>query len=138
MSNKTPKKNTTKNNKKLSENRKILTLKLDNGVKIPAKTTYIENNKCFEIDKIDIDKIRVSESRLYNKEHNSYKYYVFHEHDNEFIPLKTILIYVAGYYLDYKDNSKYDSKYNTKRMNSKLDDNSVDKIHYFFEHIEEY
>ena len=63
---------------------------------------------------------------------------MFYEHDNEFIPLKTILIYVAGYYNDYKDNSKYDSKYSTKRMNFKLDDNSVDKIHDFFEHIEEY
>ena len=36
---------------------------------------------------------------------------------------------MAGYYNDYKDNSKYDSKCSAKRMNFKLDDNSLDKIY---------
>ena len=36
-------------------------LKLDNGVEIPAKTGYMKDNtKCFKIDGIDINKIRVS------------------------------------------------------------------------------
>ena len=49
--------------------------------------------------------------------------YVFYEHDeNEYIPLRVILIDVVGYYNDYKDNSKYDVKYNAERMNFRLRD----------------
>ena len=47
-------------------------LELDNGDEILAKTTYVEDTECFEIDEIDVDKIRVSNKKLYNKEHNSY------------------------------------------------------------------
>ena len=35
-----------------------------------TKTTYMENTKCFEIDEIDIDKIRVSDKSLYQKQIN--------------------------------------------------------------------
>ena len=73
MSDKRSKKNTTKNNKKASKSRKILTLRLDNDAEIPAKTAYIKDTECFRINDIDIDKIRVSDIKLYNKEHNSYK-----------------------------------------------------------------
>ena len=67
--------------------------------------------KCFKIDDVDNNKIRVSDKKLYSKEQNSYKYYVFHEHDNdEWIPLQIVLKDVVGYYNDYKDNSKYDAK----------------------------
>ena len=124
-------------NKKASKNRKIPTLRLDNDAEIPAKTTYLKDTKCFRINDIDINKIRVSDRKLHNKEHNSYKYYVFYEHDDEYIPLKSFLIDVVGYYNDYKDNSKYDAKYSAKRMNFKLDDDSFDKIIDFFKHIEE-
>ena len=48
--------------------------KLDNGVEIPAKTAYMKDTKCFRINDIDINKIRVSEQKLYIKKHNSYKY----------------------------------------------------------------
>ena len=34
---------------------------------------------------------RVSNKKLYNKEHSSYKHYVFYEDGNEYIPLKTTL-----------------------------------------------
>ena len=44
---------------------------------------------------------------------------------------------MVGYYNIYKDNGKYDAKYSAKRMNFKLDDNSLDKIYDIFEHIEE-
>ena len=88
MSDKRTKKNTTKNNKKASKNKKILMLKRDNGDEIPAKTTYIKGIKYFKIDDINIDKIRVSDKQLYSKEHNSYKYSVFYEHDNKYIPLR--------------------------------------------------
>ena len=131
MSDKRSKKNTTKNNKnnKASKNRKIPTLRLDNDPEIPAKTTYIKDTECFEINDIDINKIRVSNKNLYNKEHNPYKYYVFYEHDDEYISLKIILKDVVDYYNDYKDNGK--------TMNFKLDDNSLDKIIDIFGHIED-
>ena len=102
-------------------------LKLDNGDEIPAKTAYIKSTKYFKIDNIDIDKIKVSDKNLYNKEHNSYKYYVFYEHDNKYISLRIILKDFAGYYNVYKDT---DAKYNAKKMNFKLDDDdSLDKIY---------
>ena len=130
MSDRRSKKNAPKNNKNknASKNKKIPTLRLDNDDVIPAKTTYIKDTECFRVNDIDNNKIRVSDKKLYNKEHNSYKYYVFYEHDNKYIPLKIILRDVVGYYNDYKDNGEYDSKYSAKTMNFKLDDDSLDKI----------
>ena len=59
MSDKRTKKNKKEHRKKQhNEKKKTLTLKLDNGYEIPAKTTYMENTECFEIDEIDIDKIK--------------------------------------------------------------------------------
>ena len=55
MSEKKPKQNTTKNNKKASKNRKSPTVRPDNGVEIPAKTSYIEDTKHIKINNIDID-----------------------------------------------------------------------------------
>ena len=94
MSDKRTEKNTTKNNKKASKNKKIPTLRLDN-----------------------------------DDEYYSYKYYVFYEHDDEYIPLKIILKDVVGYNNDYKDNGK--------TMNFKLDDGSLNKIYEIFGHVEE-
>ena len=90
MSDKSSKKNTTKNNKnnKASKNRKTLTLRLDNDAEIPEKTTYIKDTECFRINDIDIGKIRVSYKKHYDKERNSYKYYVFYENLDKYIPLK--------------------------------------------------
>ena len=78
MSDKRPNNNTTKNNTKASKNRKSSTLRLDNDAEIPAITTYIKGTESFKINDIDIDKIRVSNKKLYKKEHNSHKYYVFY------------------------------------------------------------
>ena len=61
---------------------------------------------------------------------------MFYEHGDKYIPPKIILRDVVGYYNDYKDNSKYDFGYSAKRMNFKLDDDSLDKIYDFFECIE--
>ena len=131
MSDKRTKKNTTKTNKKASKNRKIPTLKLDNWGETPIKTTYMKDTERFKISDIDINKIRVSDKKLYSKEHNSLKYYVFYKHnDNECTPLRIILKDVVGYYNDYKDNSKYDVKH-------RLDDDSLDKVFDIFVHIEE-
>ena len=135
MNDKRSKKNTTKNNK-ASKNRKIPTLRLDNDAEIPAKTTYMKDTKFFRINYIDINKISVSDKKLYNKEHNSYKCYVFYEHNYKYILLKIILRDVVGYYNDDKDNGKYDAKYGTKTMNFKLDDDSLDRIYDIFEYIE--
>ena len=62
---------------------------------------------------------------------------MFYEHDDEYIPLEIVLIGAAAYYNDYKNNSKYDSGYNNKRMNFSLGDDSMDKIYDIFNHIEE-
>ena len=62
---------------------------------------------------------------------------MFYEHDDEYNPLKIILKDAVGYYNDYKDNGKYDVKHSAKRMNLKLDDNSMNKIYDIFEHIEQ-
>ena len=98
-----------------------------------------DNTKCFKISDTDINKIRVSDNKLYKKEHNSYKYYVFYERDDDYIPLRIILKDVVGYYNDYKDNSKDDAKYTAKKMNFRIsdDDDLLIKFYEIFEHIEE-
>ena len=122
MSNKKSKKDATKNNKKASKNIKTHTVRFDNDAEIPAKTACIKDIEWSRTNNIDIDKTRVSDKKLCNKEHNSHKYYEFYEHDDKYIPLKIILRDVVGYKdnsitNDFKDNSKYDSKYSAKRMN---------------------
>ena len=52
------KKKTIKNNKKVSKDKKAITLKLNNGVEIPAKNIYKEDSRVFNINDIDIDKTR--------------------------------------------------------------------------------
>ena len=128
MSNKKEKKSTAKNIKKTPKNRKTLMLKLDNGVEVPAKIVYMKDNtRCFKITDIDINKIRVSEQRLYIKPHNLYKYYVLYEHDNEYFPLRIILKDVVGYYSVYDDS---------KKMNFNVNDKPYDKLSDIFEHIQ--
>ena len=53
---------------------------------------------------------------------------MFYEHEDKYFPLKIILRDVVGYYNDYKDNNKYDSKCSAKIMNFKLDDDSLTKF----------
>ena len=89
-------------------------LKLDNGAEIPVKTVYMKDNtKCFKTNDMDINKIRVSEKKFYSKEHNSNKYYVFYEHDdNDYILQRIILRDVVGYYSVYKDSKKMNFRLN--------------------------
>ena len=127
MTEKGGKKKTIENNKKVSQDKKItITARLSNGIEIPAKNIYKEDSKVFKINDIGIDKIRVSD-KLYNKEHGSYKHYVFYEDGNEYIPLKITLLDVHGYYNIFKGNSKI--------MNFDLDDNSLEKVIDIFNHI---
>ena len=112
MTDKKSKNNITKSNKKAPKNKGILKLKLDNDAEIPAKTAYAKATEYFKIDDIDIDKIRVSKRMFYNETHNSYKYYVFYEHDNKCIPLRIILKDFVGYYNVYENT---DAEYTTKK-----------------------
>ena len=57
MSEKGGKKKAIKNNKKESKDKKTITLKLDNGVEIPAKNIYKEISEAITINDIEIDKI---------------------------------------------------------------------------------
>ena len=62
MSNKKEKKDTAKNT---SRTKKISMLKLVNEKKIPAKVVNTkDNSKCFGINDIDINKIRISEKSV--------------------------------------------------------------------------
>ena len=108
-------------------------LQLDNNDKIQAKIVYMkDNSKCFRINDIDINKIRISEKSLYSKQHNAYKYYVLCEHNNEYMPLRITLKGLVAYYDVYIDD---------KRMNFKINDELSDKIYQrltnIFDHIEE-
>ena len=120
MSEKGGKKKTIKNNKKASKDKKPITLKLNNGAEIPARGIYKEDSRAFNINDIDINKIKVSDKKLYNKKHDSYKHYVFYEDDE---------IDVPGYYNIFNEDSK--------TMNFKFDDDLLRKIIDIFEHIGE-
>ena len=48
---------------------------------------YIDGNVCFEIDEIEIDKIRISKEYPYGK-NGKYRNFVFYEHENEYVMLK--------------------------------------------------
>ena len=67
----------------------------------------------------------MSDKKLYIKEHDSYKHYVFYEDDNKYIPLKIALLDVPDYNNIFKDDSK--------TINFKLDDDSLRKIIDIFE-----
>ena len=53
MSEKRGKKKTIKNNIKVSKYKNFITLKLKNGVQIPAKSIYKEDSRAFNINYID-------------------------------------------------------------------------------------
>ena len=61
--------------------------------------------------------------------HGSYKYYVFYEDGDKYVPLRIVLKDVPGFYKDFKDNGK--------AMNFKFDgdDESTGKTIAIFEHI---
>ena len=75
MSNKKEKKNTVK---KEAKSNTASMLKLDNDVKIPAMTIFMKDPKYFDINDIDINKIRVSEAKLFTKKinHTSITYFM--------------------------------------------------------------
>ena len=62
-------------------------LKLDNHVEIPTRTIFMKDLKHFNINDIDINKTRLSEAKLFMKENKSYKYYIFYDDSDKYIPL---------------------------------------------------
>ena len=124
--------------KKYDKNKTISNLKLDNDVEIPVMTIFMKDSKYFNINNININKIRISETRVFMKKNNLYKHYIFYEDVGKYIPLdicfsKTL----AGYYNEYCDD---DGKYNrdvSKRMNFVISDDLVDRVDNIFSHIEE-
>ena len=105
-------------------------LELDNGDQVSVKNTYMENSDFLEIDEIDIDKVRVSKKYLYKKEHESYKHYVFYEHNGEYIPIRIILNDMIGYYNKFNNTV-------SKNMKFALKGNLKDKFYDIFKNIKE-
>ena len=104
MSDRKTKKDKKQHSKKEKKRTKeIPMLNLDNGDKVPAKNTYMENTELCKIDEIDIGKIRVSDKYSYKKPHESYKHYVFYEHNSEYISLRIILRDMVGYCSEYEN-----------------------------------
>ena len=129
MSDKGGKRKAIKKNKKVSKDKKPITLRANNGAEIPAKNICKEDSRVFNICDIDIDKIKDSDKKLYNKKHDSYKRYVVFEDCNEYIPLKIAFLDVTGYYNIFEDDSK--------TMSFNLDDDLLGKIIDIFDHIGE-
>ena len=138
MSNKREKKKNI--SKKVAKNKTINTLKLDNDTEIPAMTIFMKDSKHFNTNDIDINKIRVSDVKLFMKVNNSYKYYIFSEDGNKYIPLNICFSKtLTGYYNEYFDE---DGKYGenvSKTMNFVIGDDIdlLDKIVNIFEYIGE-
>ena len=135
MSNKKEKKRNT--TKKVAKNKIIPTLKLDNDAEIPAVTTFMKNSRLFNISDIDINKIRLSKAKPFMKDDKSYKYHIFYEDDDKYIPLnicfnKTI----AGYYNEYINEDEKGIESVSKRMNFVIDDDLAYKVIDIFEYTE--
>ena len=100
----------------------------------------MRNSKHFNISDIDINRIRVSNPKLFRKEKKSYKRYILHEHGDKYVPLNICFNNtLLGYYNEYinKDINKNDSEYILKKMNFIFDDNDLAyKIIDIFEYIE--
>ena len=84
--------------------KKTFTLVFDNEEEI-NKNDSRDSNLCFEIDEIEIDKIRVSKEYPYGKNDKN-RNFVFYEHENEHVLLKIVLRDVEGYYAEHKGINK--------------------------------
>ena len=100
----------------------------------------MRNSKHFNISDIDINRIRVSNPKLFRKEKKSYKRYILYEHGDKYVPLNICFNNtLLGYYNEHinKDIGKNDSEYIFKKMNFIFDDNDLAyKIIDIFEYIE--
>ena len=106
MSEKGGTKKTNKSNKEARNTKKPITVRLNDGTTVNASTIYEEGTTIFGINDLDISKIKVSDKKHYSKGHDSYKHYVFYEHNNKHIPLKMFVLNVTGRYHSFNDGSK--------------------------------
>ena len=81
------------------------TLKLNDGNTTNANTIFEQNTRGFVINDLDTNE-KVSDKKLYSKNHSSYKHYLFYEHNNKHISLKIFLLNVSGRYHIFDDGSK--------------------------------
>ena len=132
MSNKRDKKKNT--SKKVAKNEAISMLKLDNNVEIPAMTIFMKDSKYFNINDIGINKIRLSNAKLFMKKDNLFKHYIFYEDGGKYIPLNICFSKrLAGYY----NGKRFDDGNVSKTMSFVIDDDLKDRIDNIFKHIEE-
>ena len=117
-----------KASKKATNAKKPITLRLNDGTTVNASTIYEENTNDFRISDVDSNKIKVSNKKLYSKAYDSYKRYVFYEHNNKLIPLKNFLLDVTGRYHCFNDDNK--------SMNFILNNALLGKFHEIFSDIE--
>ena len=101
MSNSKVKESKKEHNKKT---KKTFTLMFDNEEETNKNDIFMDSNVCFEIDEIEIDKIRVSEEYPCRK-NVKYRNFVFYEHENEYVLLKIVLRDIEGYYAEHKGNN---------------------------------
>ena len=65
-------KKTNKNNKKATKDKKPVTLRLNDNNTVNANVIYAEEStQGFRINDVDTNKIKVSEEKLYSKQHGS-------------------------------------------------------------------
>ena len=132
MSDKRDKKKNT--SKKVAKNETISMLKLDNNVEIPAMTIFMKDSKYFNINDIDINKVRVSNTKLFMKKDNLFKHYIFYEDGGKYIPLNICFSKrLAGYYND----KRFDDGNISKTMGFVIDDDLKYRIDNIFKHFEE-
>ena len=112
--------------------------KIDNDVEILTMTIFMKDSKYFNINDIDINKIRVSKAKLFIKENNSYKHYIFYEDSDKYIPLNICFSKtLATYCIEYDDDDTKYVGHVSKTMNFVISDDIelVDKIDNIFEYI---
>ena len=113
-------------------------LKLDNDVKIPLMTIFMKDPKYFNINDIDINKIRASEAKLSMKKNKSYKCYIFYEDGGKHIPLNICFSNtLAGYYYEYTNEDGKYAENVSKKMHFMISDDLADEINDIFKRIEE-
>ena len=79
-----------------------------------------KTQEVFVIKGVDTNKIKVSDKKLYSRNHDSYKDYVSYEHNNKHIPLEIFLLDVTGRYHSFSADNK--------TMNFILNDDLLGKI----------
>ena len=81
------------------------TIKFDKKI-VKKYNFYRGKTKLFEIEDIDLDKIKVSVQEGNDKKKGSYKYFIGYDDNGEIVPLVIDLSQMIGYYKIHKDDNK--------------------------------